>query len=154
VRTLTTLIVLFATTVTLAQTHPASPVLQGSWKSPDLGLDFPIWMVDTYNADGTVRTDFYSKPRDKETHHKDKARQARWRIENNALEVGKLNDAGEFKREGQARRIKTNGSGKVVAIEGWTRVPVTQPASQHSRVSPASTSSHPPSFSSNHGKEP
>ncbi len=131
-RTLTTLIVLITATVAFAQTRPASPVLEGSWKSPDLGLDFPIWMVDTYNADGTVQTDFYSKPKDKEIHHKDKTRQSRWRIANNALEVGKSNDAGEFKREGQPRRIKTDKSGKVVAIEGWTRLATTQPTSQPS----------------------
>jgi hypothetical protein len=131
-RTLTTLIVLVAATVAFAQTRPASPVLDGSWKSPDLGLDFPIWMVDTYHADGTVQIDFYSKPRDKEIHHKDKTRQSRWRIANNALEVGKLDDAGEFKREGQPRRIKTDASGKVVAIDGWTRLATTQPTSKPS----------------------
>jgi hypothetical protein len=130
-RTLSTLIVLIVATVAFAQTRPASSVLDGSWKSPDLGLDFPIWMVDTYNADGSVQTDFYSKPKEKEIHHKDKTRQAHWRIANNALEVGKVNDAGEFKREGQPRRIKTDASGKVVAIEGWTRLAAaTQPTSQ------------------------
>jgi hypothetical protein len=128
-RTLTTLIVLVAATVAFAQSRPASPVLDGSWKSPDLGLDFPIWMVDTYKADGTVLTDFYSKPKDKEIHHKDKTQQSRWRIANNALEVGNLN-AGEFKREGQPRRIRTDASGKVVAIEGWTRIATKEPTSQ------------------------
>jgi hypothetical protein len=129
-RTLTTLIVLIAATLAFAQTRPASPVLDGSWKSPDLGLDFPIWMVDTYNADGTVQTDFYSKAKGKEIHHNDKAQHARWRIANNALEVGELNDAGEFKRDGQPRRIKTDASGKFVAIDGWTRLATTQPTSQ------------------------
>lgn len=131
-RTLTTLIVLIAATVAFAQTRPASTLLDGSWKSPDLGLDFPIWMVDTYNADGTMQVDFYSKPKDKEIHHKGKTRQAHWRIANNALEVGKLNDGGEFKREGQPRRIQTDATGKVVAIEGWTRLETTQPTSQPS----------------------
>ena len=86
-------------------------------------------MVDTYDTDGTVQIEFYSKPRDREIHHKDKTREQRWRIANNALEVGNLNDAGEFKREGQPRRIKTDASGKVVAIEGWTRLATTQPTS-------------------------
>ncbi|HEX8341522.1 MAG TPA: hypothetical protein VF624_11490 [Tepidisphaeraceae bacterium] len=131
-RTLTTPIVLLAASVAFAQTRPASPVLDGSWKSPDLGLDFPIWMVDTYNADGSVQTDYYSKPRDKEIHHKDQAQRRRWRIANNALEVGELRDAGEFEREGQPRRIKTDASGEVVAIEGWTRLAITQPTSQPS----------------------
>src|SRR2546428_4123019 len=88
-RTLTTLIILIAAPFAFAQTRPASSVLDGSWKSPDLGLDFPIWMVDTYNADGTVQIDFYSKPKDKEIHQKEKTRHWRWRIANNALEVGK-----------------------------------------------------------------
>jgi hypothetical protein len=130
-RTLPVLIVLVAATVAFAQPRPASPVLDGSWKSPDLGLDFPIWMVDTYNADGTVQTDFYSKPKDKEIHHKDKTMKRHWRIANNALEVGQLNAAGEFKREGQPRRIKTDASGKVVGIDGWTRLkaqPTLQPS--------------------------
>ncbi len=87
-------------------------------------------MVDTYNADGTVQVDFYSKPKDKEIHHRDKTRQAHWRIANNALEVGNLNDAGVFKREGQPRRIKTDGAGKVVAIEGWTPLETKRPTSQ------------------------
>jgi hypothetical protein len=134
-RILITLIVLTAAAVASAQSRPASPVLEGSWKSPDLGLDFPIWMVHTYHADGTVRIDFYAKPRGKEVHHEDQTRHARWRIANKELEIGKLNDAGEFKREGQPRRIKADASGKVVAIEGWTRVAVskTEPAPQPSR---------------------
>src|SRR5260221_6295896 len=110
----------------------ATPVLEGAWMSENLGMDFPIWMVDTYSADGNLRTDFYSKPKDKEIHHKDETQHARWRIANNALEVGELNDAGEFKREGQPRRIKCDASGKVVAIEGWTRLATTQPTSQPS----------------------
>ena len=73
-RKLTALVVLIIGTVAFAQTRPASPVLDGSWKSENLGLDFPIWMVDTYSADGSVRTDFYSKPKDKEIHHKDETR--------------------------------------------------------------------------------
>lgn len=74
--TLSTLILLVAASVAFAQTQPSPPVLNGSWKSPDLGLDFPIWMVDTYNADGTVQTDLHSKPKDKEVHHKDKTTHA------------------------------------------------------------------------------
>jgi hypothetical protein len=131
-RTLTTLIALIAVTLAFAETRLPSPVLEGSWRSPDLGLDFPICMVDTYKADGSVQIDFYSKPRDKAIHHKDKTRHARWRIANNALEVGKLNDAGEFKRDGEPRQIKTEPSGKVVAITGWTRLATTQPTSQTS----------------------
>jgi hypothetical protein len=133
-RTLTTLIVLIAAAVAFAQTRPAPPVLEGSWKSPDLGLDFPMWMVDTYAADGTVQIDFYAKPSNKEIPDKFKTRQARWRIQNNALEVGKIDDAGAFEREGQPRPIKTDASGKVIAIVGWTRVPpsATQPTSKPS----------------------
>lgn len=126
-RILTTLIFLIATTVAIAQTRPASTVLDGSWRSPDLGLDFPIWMVDTYNADGSVQIEFYSKPKLEEIHHADKTRQAHWRIANNSLELGKLNESGEFKREGQPRPIKTDRSGKVIAIEEWTRLATTQP---------------------------
>src|SRR5688572_394395 len=69
-------------------TSPEQAVV-GSWRSEDLGLDFPIWMVDTYAADGTVRTDFYSKPRDKEIHHADKTSHGNWRIGQGRLEVGK-----------------------------------------------------------------
>jgi len=87
-------------------------------------------MVDTYNADGTVQTDFYFLPKDKKVHHKDKTLQRRWRIASNALEVGKLNESGVFQREGQARRINMDSSGKVVVIEGWTRLATTQPTSQ------------------------
>ena len=109
-----------------AQTRSAPPALEravlGSWRSPDPGLDFPAWMVNTYAADGTVQIDFFSKPRGKEIHHEDKARLARWRVRNNALEVGKVDDAGTFTREGQPRAIKTDSSGKVVSIGGWTRV--------------------------------
>lgn len=94
----------------------------GSWKSPDLGLDFPIWMVDTYAGDHTVQTDFYSKPKDEVIHHKDKVMHAHWRIANNALEVGKLDEAGTFTREGQPRPIKTDSAGKVTSIADWTRV--------------------------------
>lgn len=131
-RALTTLVVLLTATVAFAETQSVSPVLDGSWKSPDLGLDFPIWMVDTYNADGTLQTDFYSKPKDKEIHHKEKTRHVRWRIANGALEVGKLSDAGEFNPEGQPRRIRVDASGKVVAIEDWTRLATTRPTSQPS----------------------
>ena len=131
-RTLSSLTVLIAATVAFAQTRPSSPVLEGSWKSENLGLDFPIWMVDTYAADGSVQTDFYSKPRNTEIHHKDKKRHARWRIAKNALEIGALNTAGEFEREGEPRRVKTDASGKVVAIDGWARLATTQPTSRPS----------------------
>jgi hypothetical protein len=112
--------------VAFGQDRAAAETLEkavlGSWRSEDLGLDFPIWMVDTYAADGTVRTDFYSKPKGKEIHHKDKTTRGNWRIRDGGLEVGKLQEDGTFKREGQPRRIQTDSAGKVVSIGGWTRV--------------------------------
>jgi len=79
-------------------------------------------MVDTYAADGTVRTEFCSKPRGKEIHHEDKTRHGNWRIQDGAVEVGNLDEGGAFKREGQPRPIRTDPAGKVVSIGAWTRV--------------------------------
>jgi hypothetical protein len=95
-------------------------------------------MVDTYRAGGSVQVDFFSKPKDKEVHHEDKTRHMRWRIADRGLEVGTLDAAGEFKREGQPRRIRTDESGKVVAIEGWTRLATTQPVT-HNLAGPQCT---------------
>ena len=119
------IVALTSLTVASAQSRPAlSPVEQqllGSWKSPNLGLDFPIWMVDTYAADGSVLTNFYSKPRDKEILSKDKI-DHHWRIKNGALEVGKIAEGGSFEIEGQPRRIKLDAAGKVTSVDGWVRV--------------------------------
>jgi hypothetical protein len=135
-RTLATLIVLIAAAVTFAQTGPALTALEqgvlGSWKSPEIDPDFPFWMVETYRADGTVQEAFYSKMPGKAGHRNFETPHVRWRIANDLLEVGKVNDEGEFKREGQPRRIRTSASGKVASIGGWTRVAATQPTSQPS----------------------
>ena len=45
-----------------AKRMPIGDQIIGSWRSENVGLDFPMWMVDTYRADGTGTTDFYSQP--------------------------------------------------------------------------------------------
>ena len=74
----------------------------GSWRSENVGLDFPMWLVDTYRADGTVTTVLYSKPRTEEVRHEDKAINHFWRLTNGALEVGNKTDAGVFERRNAA----------------------------------------------------
>lgn len=95
-------------------------------------MDFPIWMVHTLNHDGTVKTDFYSQPRDKVLHHDKQTRQGRWRIRGVKLEFGKLDDAGNFEQEGASWPIAVNKSGELASVSGWTRLvpPATQPATQ------------------------
>jgi hypothetical protein len=94
----------------------------GSWRSENVGLDFPIWMVDTYNADGTATTDFYSKPKNAEADIKNKTIQQHWQIVNNALEVGEKTPGGEFQRQGMARPLVIDVHGKLTGIAEWKRV--------------------------------
>jgi hypothetical protein len=135
-RTLATLIVLIAAPVTFAQTRPVITPLEqavlGAWRSPEAEPNFPFWMVETYRADGTVQAAFYSKLPGQAGHRNFETLHLRWRITNDSFEVGKVDDAGEFKRQGLPRRISTNASGKVASIGGWTRVTTTQPTSQPS----------------------
>ncbi|HUX00684.1 MAG: hypothetical protein WBD63_00160 [Phycisphaerae bacterium] len=100
---------------------PPNQAVLGSWRSEDFGLDFPIWMVDTYMADGTVKTDFFSKPRGQVIHHTDKTMHRHWRIRDDALEVGTLAADRSFHIEGQPRPIETGASGNVISIKSWTR---------------------------------
>jgi hypothetical protein len=103
----------------------------GSWRSENLGLDFPIWMVDTYASDGSVTTDFFAQPKGQVIQDKPSTRRRNWRIQGGSLEVGTIDAAGTFKRDGQPRPIRTDAAGKVTSVGGWTRAtpPASRPAS-------------------------
>lgn len=95
----------------------------GRWKSPNLGLDFPIWMVDTYSADGTMTTDFYSeKTPGQPVHHAQKRQQGIFHIENGAMVVGHSAPDGKFEAEGQPRWITRDKNGRVESIGEFKRV--------------------------------
>jgi len=94
----------------------------GQWQSENFGLDFPIWMVDTYHADGTVITEFYSKASDEVIRHDDKTRTQHWRLHDGALELGHLTPEGEFEIEFRPRRIHVDEGGKVLGVGTFTRV--------------------------------
>lgn len=120
-----------------AELDPVERLLVGSWKSPDLGLDFPIWMVDTFAADRTVRTDVYSKPRDEVVHHKLQTKHRRWRVRDGVVEVGAFDEAGVFVREGKARVIRRDDAGKAVGIDDWTPTDAAATAPSRAAADPA-----------------
>ncbi len=94
----------------------------GKWQSENLGLDFPIWMLDTYHADGTVITEFYSKASEKVIRHDDKTRTQHWRLHDGALELGHLTPGGKFETESRPRRIHMDEGGKVLGVGTFTTV--------------------------------
>src|SRR6266513_278830 len=97
--------------------------LTGSWKSPDVGFgDYPIWMVDIYYADGTCQTDFYSQPEKRVIHHTDKTMHRVYRLEGDSLSIGTVDSEKRFHIEGLPRKVRRDSSGRVVAIEEWTRI--------------------------------
>ena len=98
------------------------PTILGCWRSEDIGLDFPQWMVDTYSADGSVQTDFFAQRPGKQVVHGKQVLHMRWRISNNAVEIGKVEESNSFHREGLPRPIKKDANGKVISIGEWTRV--------------------------------
>lgn len=124
--------------IAVAQDQPATSAVEkgvvGSWRSEDIGLDFPMWMVDSYAADGSVQTDIFGQKPGKPVYHSDKVVHRRWRIQNGSLEVGNVDSTNTFHRDGQKRPIKTDAAGKIVSIGGWTRVDpaTTRPASRPS----------------------
>src|SRR5688500_16538997 len=92
----------------------------GSWQSEDMGLDFPIWMVDTYSANGTALTEFFSKPQ-QEVKKGPKVMRRMYRITDGFLKIGEMRD-GQFIVEGQPRQIVLDDHGKVRSIGGFKRV--------------------------------
>jgi hypothetical protein len=65
--------------------------LIGSWKSPDVGMgDFPMWMVDTYHADGTCDTNVYAQPGKQPLHDPSKILHRVYRLEGDSLLIGTL----------------------------------------------------------------
>ena len=94
----------------------------GVWQSENVGLDFPIWMVDTLYTDGTVRVEFYSKPNDKVIEHPDQTHFEKWRIEYGQLEFGNIQENGEFVRSGMRCDIEVDKDGALRQIKGWKRI--------------------------------
>ena len=100
--------------------------VMGSWRSGNVGLDFPIWMVDTYSVDGTATTDIYSRPKSAKADIKNEMIHQYWQIANNALEVGDKTPTGKFQREGMARPLQIDTNGKLIGIAEWTRLETTK----------------------------
>jgi hypothetical protein len=97
--------------------------LTGSWKSPDVGMgDFPMWMVDTYHADGTCDTDVYAQPGKQPLHDPSKTLHRVYRLEGESLLIGTLDSQKHFHAEGLPRKVHRDSSGRVVAIDEWTRI--------------------------------
>lgn len=97
--------------------------LTGSWKSPDVGMgDFPMWMVDTYHADGTCDTEVYAQPGKQALHDPSKTLHRVYRLEGDSLLIGTLDSQKHFHPEGLPRKIHRDSSGRVVAIDEWTRI--------------------------------
>ena len=92
----------------------------GSWRSENVGLDFPMWMVKTFQTDGTVKTEFYSKRKGKIIHHVDASMSREWRMVDGFLHMGKTQPDGTFKTEGRPRTVSKTSSGTVL-IDGYTR---------------------------------
>jgi hypothetical protein len=93
----------------------------GSWRSENVGLDFPMWLVDTYRVDRTVTTVVISKPKTEEVRHDDLAIHHFWRVTKAVLEVGNKTDAGQIEREGRPRPLIVAEDGLLIGIQGWTR---------------------------------
>jgi hypothetical protein len=97
--------------------------LTGSWKSPDVGMgDFPMWMVDTYHADGTCETDVYAQPGKQALHDPSKTLHRVYRLEGDSLLIGTLDSQKPFHAEGLPRKVHRDSSGRIVAIDEWTRI--------------------------------
>ena len=58
----------------------------------------------------------------KEVHHKDQARVHKWRLTDDALEVGTESPTGEFEREGMSRPFHVANDWTLTGIDRWTRV--------------------------------
>jgi len=78
-------------------------------------------MVDHYNADGAVTTEFFSQKNNTPVHPTEKSMVRRWRIRDGQLEIGSPTADGGFAIDGRPRRIEYDDNKRIRSIGGWVR---------------------------------